>query len=184
MAGITRVSITDEIKGRGAWRFRDAHRLWPVANIIYRQIFPSLLDGYDELRVTKEAFDAGYDRMLGVDVFLEFDNGQQLTMQEKFLFTSFNTVTVEHYQNWETEEPGDWFNLKNQLYFVGYDFPKTGKRFTSWIMLDWPMVVKLTTDGALRWRQNQNERDGARSDFKYLKMDRFPDSCIIAKSGA
>jgi len=144
MAGIVRVEIMDSTSGRGGWRFRDSRKLWPAANILYRHLFESvgmpLASGYEVLRCTKDEFEAGYDYALGIDVLLTFENECTATLQEKFLFTKYNTITVEYYQDPRTGDKGDWFNMKCQYYFVGYDFPKTGERFTTWAMLDWSRV--------------------------------------------
>lgn len=179
--------ITDKIVGRGSWRFRKSRKLWPVADELYPAILADagmpLEAGIEYLRCTKDEFEAGYDYAFGVDVLLTLQTGQQMTMQEKFLFTKWNTVTVEYHQDWRTETLGDWFNLRCQYYFVGYDFPETGQRFSDWILLDWPAVVKATGQGKIIWLTNRNVRDGARSDFKYAHFDTFPPECVVARKG-
>ena len=187
MAGIARIIITDQTNGRGTWRFRDSQKLQPSADTLYRQVFATvgmpLAGGVEHIRCTKDEFEAGYDCAFGVDVILTLETGQQMTMQEKFLFTKYNTVTVEFHQDWRAGTQGDWFNLRCQYYFVGYDFPKTCRRFSNWILLDWSAVVKLTGRGAVGWRVRQNTRDGARADFKYATFDAFPSECIVARMG-
>lgn len=184
-AGITRIHITNQVYGPGSNRFRESEVMQPKANALYRHIFEykrtPLSPGDSEIRCDLDEFRAGYDHLLGIDVLLELQTGQTLTMQEKFLFTKYNTVTVEWHQNQHTKEPGDWFNLKCQLYFVGYVYPKIGAKFTSWILLDWAKVVMATAQRRIPWRVKPNNNDGARADFKYCRFDRVPLDCIIAK---
>lgn len=184
-AGITRIRIDEPITGRGAWRFKRSRQLWPPADILYTFLFNDLgmplAPGVDIIKCSKKEFEAGYDIQLGIDVFLRFAAGQTATMQEKFLFTHWNTVTVEYYQNWQTQEPGDWFNLKCQYYFVGYDHPWTGTRFSDWILLDWSRTVQATNQGRLEWGIRQNQEDGARASFKYAEFDTFPPDTVVAR---
>ncbi|GAG75305.1 unnamed protein product, partial [marine sediment metagenome] len=187
MSGITRINITDTINGSGGWRFRKAKRLHNVANSLYRDIFESigspLEDGEEIDNCTLDEFKAGYDYILGIDTILRTKSGQMLTMQEKFLFTHYNTLTVEYMQNPKSGELGDWYKLKCQVYFVGYDYPYCGNRFVSWILLNWPQVVIATEQNKLKWGTQKNTRDGARASFKYVSFSKIPDSCIIARGG-
>jgi hypothetical protein len=187
MAGITRVNITDQVSGRGAKRFKDAKKLWAYANKLYRDIFKEigcpLDDGDKNLDCSSDEFNAGYDKELGIDTILRTKAGQILTLQEKFLFTPFNTVTVEYMQNPKTQERGDWFDIKCQLYFVGYDYPQTGTRFVSWVLLDWARVVMATQRGDLKWKLRRNKWDGARADFKYTPIKDIPKYCVIRRGG-
>lgn len=184
MAGISRVFITDPIRGRGAWRFTDSRLCYPEANKVYRDIFDRLKspleEGDAEIKCTKEEFQAGYDYELGIDVILKFIGGQSATLQEKFLFTTFNTVTVEYYQDWRRSIPGDWFNMKCQYYFVGYDEKKRGK-FDDWLLLDWARVMLATNQDRIKWKEKPNNEDGARANFRYVHFRDVPQDVIIAK---
>ena len=183
-AGITRINIQGNISGKGGWRFRDAAKLHSIANSLYRRVFNSIgcpLDSGDNvINCSLGDFESGYDHMLGIDVILRCGN-QVLTLQEKFLFTKFKTVTVEYMQNPSTGELGDWFNLKAQLYFVGYDYPKTGRRFSDWILLNWPDVVIATRKGLIKWKLLKNTHDNARASFRYVSFNEIPKQCILAK---
>jgi hypothetical protein len=211
MAGIERINITNELSGGGAWRFWESKRRWLVAHRIYRIVFPTLLADCEFIECSQEDFDAGYDRSLGIDVFLNFQSGMAATLQEKFLYTKWKTVTVEYMQNRFTDEPGDWFNMRTQYYFVGYDrghldcstrdgqnksrvdFEKelnTGAcsickqpfTFQDWILLDWPATQRETARGNIRWRLRDNGRDGALSSFRWAFFGDFPMACIVASS--
>ena len=183
--GITRVVITDEIRGSGAWRFVEARKRWPAANKLYRQVFDCigmpLCPDEREMQCSKEEFVAGYDYALGIDVILEFDIGMEATLQEKFLFTSFKTVTVEYYQNPDTRELGDWFRMRAQYYFVGYDRNKA-LDFQDWILLDWPATMRATAQRRIHWLDRTNAQDGARATFRYAGFEQFPPDCVVASS--
>ena len=182
--GITRFNITDEVKGEGAWRFEESKKRWPVANTLYRQIFTKLgmplMPDEETIDCTKKEFEAGYDYQLGIDVILRPINGGESTLQEKFLYTHYNTVTIEHCQDWLTLplEPGDWFKLKANYYFVGYD-PTGCLQFDPWVFLDWPRLQRATAQGRIKWRLRGDYTDRARASFMYVKIDELPtDVCV------
>lgn len=213
MAGITRIHITDEVNGRGAWRFQKSRARQSAANQIYRKIFAGLgmplLPGYEQIDCTMEEFVAGYDHALGIDTIFTFESGNKAMAQEKFLYTKFQTVTVEYMQDWRRGIQGDWFNLRTDYYFTGYDrkgliqkelgkghtvaqlahkwnlseralqAALDGTVFQEWIMLDWPAAIRATNQGRIRWHTRPNTEDGARANFRYAKFERFPPTCII-----
>ena len=184
-AGITRVHIMDVITGAGAWRFREAQARWPAANALYRGVFAALrmplLPGDEEIECDENEFNAGYDKFLGIDVILCFTSGMEVTLQEKFLFTRYKTVTVEYMQDWRSQEQGDWFHMKAQYYFVGYDRIRA-LSFQDWILLDWAAAQRATSAGQIVWHELTNRQDGARASFRYMPFDEFPLSCIVACS--
>ena len=185
MTGITRIEITDNISGRGAYRFKESKERWPMVNNLYQYIAAarglSLLPGYEIIQCTKNEAAAIYDLELGIDVILGFDNGMQMTLQEKILFTSYKTVTVEYMNDPKSGEEGDWFSLRSNWYSVCYD---TDKNFEidDWILLDWPATKLLTASGVIGWDERVNLRDGAKATFKYALMDLFPRECVVAYS--
>lgn len=180
--GITRIAISDSVNGAGAWRFKDAKAKQPSANRLYRTIFDRLdiplLPNDAQLCITKDDFEAGYDRYLGIDVVLTFANGQEATLQEKFLTYRASTVTVEYMQNPTTNEQGDWFKMKTDYYFVGYDRLEKNS-FQEWILLNWLLVRQMTNQGLIPWEMNKNIRDGARANFKYVNFSKIPAECIV-----
>lgn len=185
MVGITRFNITDEVKGRGAWRFEEAKKRWPAANSLYQEIFAALgmplLPGEEVIECAKAEFEAGYDYQLGIDVILRPVVGGESTLQEKFLFTDYNTVTIEHCQDWLTLERGDWFKLKAHYYFVGYD-PIGCLQFDPWVLLDWSCLQRATAQGRIKWRLRGNLKDKARASFMYVKIDELPADVQVASS--
>lgn len=187
MVGITRFSIIDNLKGKGAERIKDAKKYWDVANSLYRDIFQqlrmSLLLGEEIVECTKDEFMAGYDYQLGIDVILRPTGLGEATMQEKFLLTNFHTVTVEHCQDWQTLEPGDWFNLKAQYYFVGYDSLKS-LNLNPWVLLDWGRLQRATAQNRIPWKLRCNDRTkvNARASFMYVAFDDLPPDVLVASS--
>jgi len=185
--GITRFNITDKVKGKGAWRFKEAKKRWPAANSLYRDIFArlgmTLMPGEETIDCTLKEFEAGYDYQLGIDVILRPTNGGEGTLQEKFLFTDFNTVTIEHLQDWLTLplELGDFFKLKANYYFVGYD-PTGGLQFDPWVLLDWPRLQRVTAQRRIPWRLRGNYKDKARASFMYVEMDELPEDVCVDSS--
>ncbi len=184
--GISRFCITDKVGGRGASRFTDSQRYWPIANALYRSIFTKLgiplLPDEELIKCTLQEFQAGYDYQLGIDVILRPEKQGESTMQEKFLFTDFDTVTIEHCQDWLTLEPGDWYKLKAQYYFVGYDFKQQSKKLNPWILLDWSRLQRATAQGRVKWQLRANLKDGAQASFMYLQFDKLPPDIIVACS--
>lgn len=165
--GIERVEITNNGNGRGAYRFETPKNARPHANRIYRGVF-DLNPGDVVTQCTKDEKLARYDIEFGVDILLGFTSGMTATVQEKILTWHEATVTVEYLQNPDTDEPGDWFKLKADYYFVGYarDDPAT---IEEWILLDWNKV-KLHAN-QIPWRTRPNKKDGAKPTL---------DMCIFA----
>ena len=187
MVGITRFNIIDIYTNEGGKRIQEAKAYWPVANELYRTIFRELrlplFPGEEIINCTKDEFNAGYDYQLGIDLILRPYGQGESTMQEKFLFTTYNTVTVEHCQDWMTLEPGDWFKLKAQYYFCGYD---EGQCFqlSPWVLLDWVRLQRATAQGRIPWRLRGNLREkvGARASFMFVEFEKVPPEVIVACS--
>lgn len=181
--GIQRICITDKPKGRGSWRFEESKKRWPLAEVIYRETFDRvnpLLPGIEYLPVTQQEFEAGYDKFFGVDIVLNHQSGMASTLQEKILFQEWQTVTVEYMNDPVTRESGDWFNLRVDYYFVGYDRERRSESIQEWILLDWRETKEKTGIGKIAWKENPNKNDGARASFKYAPFNAFPVSCVIA----
>lgn len=186
MAGITRINITDQTNGRGAWRFIEARKCWPAAHKLYATMFDQIgmpiQDGIKIVDCTLAEFEDGYDYQLGIDVFLRFMSDQVSTLQEKFLFTNYMTLTVEFMQDWRNDVQGDWFNLKCQYYLCGY--PTDDKQeFRQAVLVDWPRLQLATAQGRMRWWENKNGMDNARASFKYVYFNDIPADVLIYRHG-
>lgn len=184
--GITRIEITDLCYGPGATRMGSPKPYWSVANSLYRRIWEQdlqrpLLEGEAILQCTKTDAVSRYDMALGVDVVLRSATYGKFTMQEKFLFTNYNTLTIEHCQDWMNLEPGDWYNLEVQYYFVGYARPGV-LMFDRWVLVDWGALHRATIDWRLRC--NIRSKVGARASLMYVDFDDLPPSVVVARSGA
>lgn len=182
--GITRFEITDPCYGRGAARMESPRPYWSTANALYRHIWEDelhrpLLDGDETIQCTRVEAISRYDAALGVDVVLQSGEYGKFTMQEKFLFTDFYTLTIEHCQDWLSLEPGDWYNLEAQYYFVGY--ARLGiLGFDQWVLVDWGALHRTDIDWKLRC--NTKSKVGARASFMYVKFDNLPNSVVVARS--
>lgn len=186
MVGITRFSIKNNLVGPGAHRFADSKRYWTYANKLYRAIFADsgtpLLLGEEVIECTKEEFEAGYDYQLGIDLILRGSELGEATMQEKFLFTGFNTITIEHCQDWLTLEPGDWFKLKSQYYFVGYDEQQLTGSLTPWVLCDLARLRRATGQRRIPWKLRGDYTERARASFMYCEFEKLPPDVLAASS--
>lgn len=157
----------------------------PVANSVYRQIWErrgcALLPGDEVVPCAKDSRKAQYDVEAGIDVVLRFNNGAVGTMQEKFLTTTFRTLTVEHMQDWSKGIQGDWFKMRCQYYFVGYYNSADPSVFTDWVLVRWPDVQLYPR---VRWQERRNGRDGARASLRYVPFEEIPAACIVGASWA
>lgn len=181
--GITRFQVPGGANGRGAYRFEESRAMWDTADALYRRVFAALgMPLAEGSRVHDGPAAEVWDRRLGIDVGLRTAGGRALTVQEKFLTTDFNTVTVEYMNDHDRNVPGDWFNERAQLYFVGYVNAATAA-WRRWIFLHWSnVVVETEVDGGLQWGLRVNGRDGARASFRYIDMAALPPWCVLASS--
>lgn len=162
------------MKRHGRKRFEQELIGRPIADEIYKDIF-----GFDIGIVRDEH--PYLDQELGVDVVIRLDNGLRLLGQEKFLsheYSTFRSITVEHYQDWRTEEEGDWFRLACQFYLTGY-LTEDENAFSPWMLADWTSMIIATDNCEIKWHDNKNKNGLARASFKYAIMDDLPDYCII-----
>lgn len=184
MAGIERIKITDTNSSKGAYRFRQSEKSHEAINKLYRIIFNfigmPLESGYETIECSNDDIESAYDRLLGVDVIFRHVTGQTSAAQEKALTYWDSTVTVEYYNNPRIEDEGDWFTLKANYYFVGYDRDKNGT-IGDFILLDWVATQRATAQNRIPWRVNSNKKDGARANFKHVHFNAIPEDCVIAR---
>ena len=156
-------------------RYQQEQRMRPAVDEIYKSAFGDVLASIDR------EDGSVLDREHGIDVTLGFTNGMVLTGQEKTLSADFAhhaSLTVEYAQVHKVGEPGDWYSLAAQFYFVGY-CKADGPGFSSWAIVNWPALVLETQRGNIRWRDNHNKDGRARASFRYVKLSHIPRSCII-----
>jgi len=73
----------------------------------------------------------------------------------------------------------------DMIFHVGnkpLNFPKTGQRFSTWVLLGWPRVQLATAQGRIHWLVTPNKHDGARANFKHTPIHALPSDVIIAVS--
>jgi hypothetical protein len=147
-------------------------RCRPYADTIYQDTFGHDIDIIRDANIV-------LDKEFAIDVQIKLPCGLVLLGQEKFLskeYAKYASVTVEYHQNQFTKEPGDWFKIGVQFYFVGYENDTT---FYPYILLNWTQVVLATENGLIKWLYNANKNGHAKADFVYAPMSKFPYSCII-----
>ena len=176
MSGIERLKIISPNSGSGAWRFDVGHNAHSQINQIYIDSFDLADHSCEYIEVTKEEKLARYDIDFGIDVILTLKNGSTCTIQEKILTREFHTVTVEYHQDYKTDEPGNWFKLKCDFYFVGYIGHKNSSKLLRYILLDWNQVKRAN----INWQTDYNRVDNARASFKHAPFGDFPANSIIA----
>ena len=122
------------------------------------------------------------DLKFHIDVQLTLQNGSILLGQEKILsphFSSFNTFTMEFYQNRYTKERGEFFNIASQYYLHGYasyDFTYIDK----FIFLDMLHFVNWLRDKPLEEiEQHTRPAGGSRASFYYIDYRDIPKECIM-----
>jgi len=166
------------------WRRQQELKGRPLADAIYRDVLGHGTD-IDISRADHEEAVA-LDIHFAIDVTIRLSSGMILNGQEKFLswgYAKFRTVTVEYQQDPKSGEPGDWFRLGANVYFVGY-LNEECTAFEPWVLLDWVRVVVETQAGHIKWDTNGNKDGRARASFRYCRMDMLPRVCVIAASSS
>jgi hypothetical protein len=187
MPGIERTRILgDHSRTAGGWRFDESEKMWPAANDLYRNIFcqldQPLAEGDITVDVVRGTWEASADMHLGIDTRIRFrETGLTASLQEKFLFTNYNTVTIEYMQDPIAGVQGDWFSLNCQYYFCGYA-NESRTKFDRWILLDWPRTQRATNKLMIPWRTGQNSHDNAKASFRFVDFNRIHKTCIVASS--
>lgn len=162
------------------WRRKQEIAGRPVADKIYRSLFGKST----QIERSEKEDDFILDKNFAIDVKIILPSDQILLGQEKFLsheYAKFNSVTVEYFQNPNTQEPGDWFKLAAQFYFVGY-LTENKTAFSPWVLLDWMQVVLKTSEGFIDWKEQGNTKSHAMASFKHINMTKIPQDCIISCS--
>lgn len=155
-------------------------RMRPIADNVYRSVFGHQIEIARHERKENLILDVEF----AIDVNIRFPSQMLLLGQEKFLshyYAKYGSLTIEYEQNQFTGEPGDWFKIGVQFYFVGY-CNKDGSGFDPWILVNWPSVVLATHQNQIKWYENKNKDGSARASFRYCYMDNIPAYCVIASS--
>jgi len=180
--GITRMRIISEDKYWKSERNLKADLGEKYANDVYCELFnlvqnPLVNNNVNYIECSHSEARAKHDYKDGYDVILQNTNGV-FTLQEKILTTNFNTLTVEEKKS--SGADGFWYHACPQLYFVAYaPNQKNGDNvFTDWMVVDY---VRLKMDKSINWEYNQNQTEGRRAIFRYVKFDDIPQHCVVAR---
>ena len=148
----------------------------PIADAIYRRVLQATsIRRFDDEAAEEHILDRKY----GIDAEVKLPCGMVLTLQEKFLsheHSRYNSVTIEHMQDPETGEVGDWGRLAAQLYFIAY-YDAQGTGFEKWAILSMDGLVLATQLGKVQWTDNSNKDGHARASFRWADVARLPERC-------
>ena len=183
MAGIERVHILQGFENNDD-RDKKSLKMEPTANKTYFKMFNDLgmplLEGIDiiECETVKDAM-AKYDYIDGIDCILNLQNKHRITIQEKFLFTDFKTVTFTETDKWG--RTGSFYSCIAQYYFVGYamNYP-IDLRFRDYMLIDFPGLLRYDANNKLNWHFNNNNYNPLNKiKFRFLYYKDIPNSVII-----
>lgn len=113
-------------------------KMRPCAVGIYQKIWPGC--EIEDLR-EKGAKVHILDKEFGIDTLSTFSSGQWISIQEKYrrfnMWSKYKDFTQEYMNGHGTphEEPGEWFHLGAQVYFVGWA-DKDETHFPYWFLMD------------------------------------------------
>ena len=180
-AGIIRIEIAENmrVENRKLSRKAFAQQYSGLADDVYRDVFQRLdvplLTGKALLKCRIFSGEATLDWLAGIDVIIQLDTGEQLTIQEKILKFQRKTATFE--ERTDDGRPGSWYTCLAQFYFIGYVSDECS--FVDWILLDLPAMRIANRD--IEWEYNKN-RDGNRcASFRYVDFDGIPSYAIVAR---
>ena len=114
---------------------------------------------------------------------LVLTNGIKLLGQEKalrFKFASFNTFTIEFYQNRYTKEHGEFFNLGAQFYLHSY-WNEDESGFLKWYFIKiFDFLAHLKTK-PIQELEIQTKPSTSLASFYYIKYNQIPELFIYSK---
>jgi len=190
--GIIYIMIVDD---KTDVRFKLAEACNEFTDPILRKMFVDagmeLKSGSACIKCKKEDLKGRYDLVEGIDMLLRFKDDTKGTLQQKTLYTDWNTATFEEMKT--SGKPGAWYYCTAQYYFVIYTVEsdaelreqlKNGNlkpTINEAILLNLAEVHKLSMNNKIMWENNINQYEGRRSSFRYTFFKDIPKSCIIAK---
>ena len=148
----------------------------PACDDIYRKVFNA-----KEIRRNQ---DTALDMDLGIDVIITLPSGSILTGQEKALshkFASYDTFTMEFYQNRDIKEPGEFFKIASQFYLSGY-INEQQNAFTSWHIINLCNLIRWLGEYPTSQYEKVSKPSTGYASFLAIPYKNIPIDCIIAKS--
>lgn len=151
----------------------------PLQDKIYKYIFKDYLKNITRFPKSdkRHILDINYH----IDVELEFINGIKILGQEKALrykFRNHDTFTIEFYQNKDTKEKGEFFNLGAQFYLHGYldgDEPKEITKFLKCYFIKiFDFLEWLKKKSIEELEKNTRPTQGSRASFYWIIYNDIP----------
>lgn len=176
MPGIERIKIVDESNYLKT-RAEKSELFNDKIDEIYFKILP-LIDGKMVTEVSLLESKGRYDAIEGIDIILTLKDGARITLQEKILFTSFNSLTIEERKS--SGKNGAWYYCTSQLYFVAYA-NEAMKEITSYALVDFCKLKILSNNDQVKWHFRKNINRG--ESFRYVFFKDIPPECLISKYG-
>lgn len=180
-AGIIRIEIAENMRVEDGKVSRKlfAQQYSDLADDVYRDVFERLdvplLTGGALLQCAVSSEKAKIDWLAGIDVILQLDSGEQLTVQEKILNYHRKTATFE--ERTDDGRPGSWYTCLAQYYFIGYVGDE--RSFADWILLDYPAMRIANRD--IKWEYDENREGNRCAFFRYVDFDAIPSYAIVAR---
>jgi len=150
-----------------------------IQDDIYRSIWP-----VKEVVRFKHEDDKVLDIRYHIDVEVRMDNGICLLGQEKALryrFSHYNTFTIEFYQNANTKEGGEFFNLGAQFYLHGY-WNEGESGLCKWYIIKiFDFLEFLKSNDIKTLEAYTKTTGGSRASFFCVDYKKIPSKFIYAK---
>ena len=152
----------------------------PLQDEIYKSVWPIK----EIIRFNRDE-DKILDIRYHIDVEVRLENGIAFLGQEKALrykFASYNTFTMEFYQDRQVKERGEFFNLGAQFYLHGY-FNEAEDGFCKWYLIKVFDFLESLKNNKIETLEAYTKPSSGNASFFYMPYDRIPRRFIYAKSG-
>jgi len=148
---------------------------------IYRSLFPIReIHRIANSKCEPDTLDYILDRELHIDVILELDNEQIVTIQEKFRrkeYIGFNDFTLEFYSNQAENVKGEYFGLFSQFYsYVWLDESKP--EILRHYIFKIPDFTLGFLEGRIKGELKQN-KDHSKASFIAFSFQDFPQEWFV-----
>jgi len=159
-------------------------KVMPLQDKIYKRCFG------DKIKIIRfngldNSDNAILDKKFHIDVKIELCNHSILLGQEKALrhkFNKYNTFTIEFYQNRETKELGEFFNLGAQFYLHGY-LNEAENKFVKWRFIKiFDFLEWLKGYDIKKLEKHTRATYNSRASFFYIDYNNIPPKFIYNKN--
>ena len=149
----------------------------PIQNEIYKSIWP-----VKEITRFERDEDKILDIRYHIDVEVEMDNGISFLGQEKALRhekATFNTFTMEFYQNRHTKEKGEFFNLGAQFYLHAY-WNEQEDGFCKWYLIKVFDFLEHLKKTSIETLEKYTRPSTSKASFFYVNYNKIPERFIYS----